>query len=92
MNRKWGAALTSALAAGAIGLACLLGAVLHSTAQIMSADALSFKESGRRAAPARSRDPEPAKASPAREHRPPIRLWRGPSPDKHPPKPRKALA
>ena len=90
---KWGAVLTTGLAAGAVALACLLGAVLHSTAQSMSLDAgLSWKESGQRRAPTRLRDADPDKAGPAHEHRPPIRLWRGPSPEKHPPKPRKALA
>ncbi len=32
MGRSWGAALTTGLVAGALGLVCLLGVVLQSTA------------------------------------------------------------
>jgi hypothetical protein len=92
-GRKWGAVLTGGLFIGALALVCLLGAVLRSTAQGLSADASLWKEgSGRRSAPARTRETDQDKANPQREHRPPIRLWRGPSPDRHPQKARKALA
>src|SRR5437660_11284056 len=95
---SWGAALTSGLLAGAVGLACLLGAVLRLSAVPQDAPRAANRhdaERGPRSTPVRSRDGAPEeqdRASPPREHRPPVRLWRGPTPEKHPPRPRRALA
>ena len=96
-GRSCGAALTSGLAVAAIGLACLLGLVLRSSAQPASSSgpfSLRESQSQQRSPPARTRDgarDRQDKAGP-KEPRPPTRLWRGPSPEKHPPRQRKALA
>ena len=76
------------LAAGALGLVCLLGAVLRLSAPPEQQGAVSLGEPAR-TAPAPARDGD--KATP-RDQRPPVRLWRGPAPSTHPPKARKALA
>ena len=97
-GRSWGAALTTGLAAGAIGLACLLGAVLRASA-LPPEQSVSLREAhpGQhpRSVPARSRDgasDDKGLQEAPKERRPPVRLWRGPTPEKHPPRPRKALA
>ena len=91
-GRSWGAALTSGLAAGAVGLVCLLGVVLRSTAAATpNAGTVSLQDtqSPPRSTPTRSREAD----KPGRKDQPPpVRLWRGPTPEKHPPRARKALA
>ena len=97
-GRSWGVALTSGLAAAALGLAGLLGAVLHSAAQPPErrVGVISVQQHHGplgRPAPTRARDDQRDvdKEFP-KERRPPVRLWRGPTPEKAPPKPRRAMA
>ena len=90
-GRHLGAVLTSGVAAGAVGLVCLLGAVLHSTAAASPGAATVSQQDAQnpvRSSPTRTRDAD----KPRKDQPPPIRLWRGPTPEKHPPRPRKALA
>jgi hypothetical protein len=92
-GRSWGTALTGGLLGCAIAFASLLGAVLHFSARPPGSPSVTLREPQPRAVPARTREGhEPGKANPKEEQRPPVRLWRGPTPDKHPPRPRRALA
>jgi len=93
-GRSWGAALTSGLAAGAVGLVCLLGVVVLRSTAVATPNAgtvtLQDAQNPPRSTPTRSR--EGADKPGRKDQPPPVRLWRGPTPEKHPPRARKALA
>ena len=89
----WGSALTAGLAATAVALALLLGAVLRMTAPSATASA-SMGDGARHPEPQprRDRGPHPDKSTTPDEKRPPVRHWRGLTPELQPPKPRRAAA
>ena len=92
-GKSWGAALTGGLAAAAMGLVVLLGTVLRLSAAPVASTGITLRDSSGRPEPTRAPGRELAPEKPSHDRRPPVRLWRGPTPERAKPhRARKALA